>query len=268
VATPEPESGSRGGANRRSRGPRPTTKAAGRATGDDGVRTRGGWTPVGTAAERRAVHTERGTARGERTRRLIIDAARRVFERDGYLDVGVPDIVKEAGVSHGSFYTYFPSKLEVFRVVCAEVADAVDRAVRERPAGRRADDAIEALCMANLRYINAYRENARIYALLEQLGHIDDELHQSSHARRRRNIDRLAQVIRRWQAAGLADPTVEPTSTATALISMISNVCYWLFVAQDDDRQFDDARLSDTVNELWIRAVDLRRHPNPAWLPA
>jgi AcrR family transcriptional regulator len=223
---------------------------------------------VGTAAERRAVHSERGTARGERTRRQIIDAARRVFERDGYLDAGVPDIVKEAGVAHGSFYTYFPSKLEVFRVVCAEVADAVDQAVRERPADQQPRDAIEALCMANLRYIEAYRKNARIYALLEQLGHIDDELHQSSNTRRRDNIDRLQHVIRRWQASGLADPDVEPISTATALISMISNVCYWLFVMRGEDQEFDDEQLADTVNQLWIRAVDLRRSPNPDWLRA
>jgi hypothetical protein len=77
-----------------------------RASGE-GPRTRGGWTPAGTAADRRAAQAERSTPRGQQTRRDITEAARRVFERDGYLDANVDDIVAEAGVARGSFYTYF-----------------------------------------------------------------------------------------------------------------------------------------------------------------
>ena len=54
-------------------------------------------------------------ARGVRTRAKLIDAARRVFERDGYLEARVADIAAAAGVAHGSFYTYFDSKEDVFR---------------------------------------------------------------------------------------------------------------------------------------------------------
>ncbi|MGH2927257.1 MAG: TetR family transcriptional regulator, partial [Solirubrobacteraceae bacterium] len=53
-------------------------------------------------------------ARGVRTRAALIDAARRVFERDGYLEARVADIAAAAGVAHGSFYTYFDSKDDVF----------------------------------------------------------------------------------------------------------------------------------------------------------
>jgi AcrR family transcriptional regulator len=230
----------------------------------DGPRTRGGWTPAGTAAERRAVHTERGTARGERTRRQIIDAARRVFERDGYLEVGVEDIVQEAGVARGSFYTYFTSKLEVLRVVSGEVAQLVDEAVLHRPEGERRLDPVEALRRANERYVAVYRDNARIYALGEQLAHIDKELLEGGMERRRRNIDRITRLIRRWQAQGLADPSVDAEPTAAALVSMITNVCYWLFVGHDEP--YDVDRAAAAINDLWIRAVDLRRRPNRRWL--
>ena len=49
--------------------------------------------------------TQPATARGKRTRDALVAAARKVFERDGYLDSRLVDIVQEAGCSIGSFYT-------------------------------------------------------------------------------------------------------------------------------------------------------------------
>jgi AcrR family transcriptional regulator len=241
------------------RGPNPTEPARGtppRGSGD-GPRTRGGWTPVGTAADRRAKHAEHGTVRGERTRRRIIDAAERVFERDDYLTVGVEDIVKEAGVSRGSFYTYFPSKLEVFRVVAAEVTERVDASLVGRPESDRGLDHVEALCRANARYVDAYGRNARIYASIEQLGRVDEELQAAWRGRRQHHIERVANVIRRWQARGLADSSVDPVPTAAAFNSMAANLCSWLFVSGADGYDVDDA--VEAMNLVWIRTLGLRR---------
>ncbi|MBD0021603.1 MULTISPECIES: TetR/AcrR family transcriptional regulator [Gordonia] len=243
-------------------------RAKAAAVEDEAPRTRGGWTPVGTAAGRREVHNSRGTARGERTRRQIIDAARVVFERDGYLSVGVGDIAREAGVAHGSFYTYFPSKIDVFRIVCDEVAGAVDGSVRgdiPQPGGL---DPVEALRASNIRYIDAYRKNARIYAMLYQLGHIDEELNRTAAARREANFARVAEQIRRWQARGVADPEVEPESTAVILVLAIANLCNWMFDPIHEEASVDIPQFADTVNDVWIKALDLRRRPSRKWLAA
>jgi AcrR family transcriptional regulator len=239
-----------------------------RADDAETPRTRGGWIPAGTAAERREVHSKRGTPRGEKTRRQIIDAARRVFERDGYLDIGVADIAKEAGVAHGSFYTYFESKLEVFRVVCTEVADVVAREVHRRLEEERGLDPVDALCHANLRYFRVYEENARIYALMEQLSHIDPTLLDTSNGRRTQNVERISGLIRRWQARGLADPSVEPESTAAVLLGAISNTAHWLFAAHGHAPKSTVEDALGAVNNVWIRTVDLRRKPNRRWLAA
>jgi len=45
------------------------------------------------------------SARGTRTREALVRAARRVFERHGFLDARITDIAAEAGVASGSFYT-------------------------------------------------------------------------------------------------------------------------------------------------------------------
>ena len=53
-------------------------------------------------------------------RRLILDAAVRVFARNGYHSSRVGDIAEEAGIAHGLLYHYFPSKEEVLATVFRE----------------------------------------------------------------------------------------------------------------------------------------------------
>jgi TetR/AcrR family transcriptional regulator, fatty acid metabolism regulator protein len=70
--------------------------------------------------------TERSIARGDRQsgaeekRRLILDAAVRVFARNGFHGSRVGDIAEEAGVAHGLLYHYFSSKDEVLQTVFRE----------------------------------------------------------------------------------------------------------------------------------------------------
>jgi AcrR family transcriptional regulator len=59
---------------------------------------------------------ERATG-SEEKRRLILDAAVRVFARKGFHTSRVGDIAEEAGVAHGLLYHYFSSKDEVLETV-------------------------------------------------------------------------------------------------------------------------------------------------------
>ncbi len=45
-----------------------------------------------------------------RTRRRIIDTAGRLFRERGFDGVGVADLMREAGLTHGGFYGHFDSK--------------------------------------------------------------------------------------------------------------------------------------------------------------
>lgn len=67
-------------------------------------------------------------------RRAILDAAVRVFARQGFHACRVSDIADEAGVAYGLLYHYFPSKEEVLNTlflerwgVMLEMIRAVDR---------------------------------------------------------------------------------------------------------------------------------------------
>ena len=209
---------------------------------------------MGTAASRRAVHDERGTKRGQRTREQLVAAAREVFERDGYFDARVADIVKQAGVAHGTFYTYFESKLDVFRAVARQVSAAIGEAVRVAP-GDVPGDVWANLDRSNRRYLDVYRANSRIQGLIEQVATFDADFHAGRLAGRQAHVQRVIRTIERWQAQGVADPEVDPVTTAGALVAMLSNFAYWSFAGGDE---YDEEQAARTVTLIWARAVGLR----------
>ena len=57
-------------------------------------------------------------AKTEATREAIIEAGRMLFRKHGYANVQVSAIVKQAGVSVGTFYYHFKSKGDLFAAVC------------------------------------------------------------------------------------------------------------------------------------------------------
>src|SRR5919205_1324854 len=73
--------------------------------------------------------TDRSTGQEDK-RRLILDAAVRVFARKGYHTCRVGDIAEEAGIAHGLLYHYFSSKEEVLETIFRETWSELLAAVR------------------------------------------------------------------------------------------------------------------------------------------
>jgi AcrR family transcriptional regulator len=59
----------------------------------------------------------------------LLEAARRVFERDGYRAATVSAIVQAAGLSQGAFYLYFADKKAVFAALQEEMATLLRRRI-------------------------------------------------------------------------------------------------------------------------------------------
>lgn len=55
--------------------------------------------------------------KSELKKKLIIEAAKRVFVKQGYVSTTMQDIVDEASISRGGLYRYFSSTKEVFSAV-------------------------------------------------------------------------------------------------------------------------------------------------------
>ena len=67
----------------------------------------------------------------EQNRRIILDAARRVFAQLGYNGTTVRDVIRATPLASGTFYNYFRSKEEVFQAMRDETALALRPVLRE-----------------------------------------------------------------------------------------------------------------------------------------
>lgn len=91
-------------------------------------------------------------AGAEEKRRLILEAAVRVFARRGFHTSRVGDIAEEAGVAHGLLYHYFESKDEVLRTVFRENwRELVARFEQVEGSDSRADEKLRAIVKILLR---------------------------------------------------------------------------------------------------------------------
>jgi AcrR family transcriptional regulator len=71
------------------------------------------------------------TARGERTRRKLLEAAERIFAELGYHDASIVKLTEAAGVGQGTFYLYFASKKEIFDELVLDLNSRVRHAMTE-----------------------------------------------------------------------------------------------------------------------------------------
>ena len=199
--------------------------------------------------------TAPSSGRGQRTRQALVDAARVVFERDGYLNARITDIAAEADVASGSFYTYFNSKEEIFDAVVESVEeDMLHMHVRERLGD---NDPRSLISAANEDYLKAYERNARLMAVFEQVAQIDDHFHALRVRRSEAFLCRNAKMIAELQRRGEADPSLDPFVTAEALSWMVIRMAYSVFVL---GKSIPIDLLTETLNRLWLNAL---RIPEP-----
>jgi AcrR family transcriptional regulator len=75
------------------------------------------------------MNVNRQAARSATTRAKLIKAARGLFARKGYAEVGTEEIVRRAGVTRGALYHQFPTKQDLFLAVYEEVERDLTRRV-------------------------------------------------------------------------------------------------------------------------------------------
>jgi len=77
-------------------------------------------------------------SRKDETHERIVDVAARAIRRNGYAGVGVADVMKQAGLTHGGFYAHFESRdaliVEALERAGRDSGEAVGRAVAKRSA--------------------------------------------------------------------------------------------------------------------------------------
>lgn len=184
--------------------------------------------------------------KGAQTRARLVEAAKTVFARDGFLEARITDIAEGAGVSHGSFYHYFDSKEQVFR----EVADALDDRLNAplsdvimSPTSQASP--LERIRDGNRQFLESYQRDSRLIIEVEQVSRYDEELKAERRKHLQRYGDQLAANIVELQAVGRADPALDPVLASHAIGAMVTRFAD-LWLAQG----IVECELDDAVDQL------------------
>ncbi len=117
------------------------------------------------------------TARGQRTRQKVLDAAEQVFGAVGYERASIVEITRTAGVAQGTFYVYFSSK----KIVFVELVWELNRKLRRSL--RAASDALVEPTRFDLErtgmvtFLRFVQEHKNLYRIVRQAEFVDEELY-------------------------------------------------------------------------------------------
>lgn len=173
------------------------------------------------------------------TRQRVLAAGYECFVRDGYAATSVPDIHAAAGVSLGTFYTYFRSKSAV---VVTLVADQIAAFVDVLAHDEVADAGLTA-------FVRHYARTADFQRVWEEATHLEPEVATFRWA--------AQEAFDAWLARGIARPGLDAAPTARLLNAMIDRYCYFTFVV---DGRRDEATV-ESVRNLLRDAIRKIVHP-------
>lgn len=213
-----------------------------------------------SGAAKTAVAEAPRSRKGAQTRARLVEAAKAVFEKDGFLEARITDIAEGAGVSHGSFYHYFDSKEQVFR----EVADALDDRMNAP-----LSDVINApsslvgprerIREGNRQFFVSYQRDARLISEVEQVSRYDEELKSERRTHLRAYGKQLAATIAEMQSVGLADPALEPELASHAVGAMVTRFADMWLTQGIVDTTLDEA--VEQLTRLVCNALQLPEAP-------
>jgi len=183
-------------------------------------------------------------------RRVILDAAVRVFARQGFHTCRVADIADEARVAYGLVYHYFSSKEEILDTLFVERWGLMLEAIAEADAELEAPQDKLAAIAAFI--VDSYRYDPELMKVIivevtraaNTFGrtHLDDIS---------RAYDRIADIVARAQADGVFRTEVDPAFAALAFYGLVEQVLTsWIFEREPvGEEQFARAKamIVDTI---------------------
>jgi TetR/AcrR family fatty acid metabolism transcriptional regulator len=193
--------------------------------------------------------TARQAAAAEK-RRLILDAAVRVFARQGFHACRVSDIAEEAGVAYGLVYHYFRSKDEVLDTLFLErwtlLLEAIHDTRARLPGGRERLAAIASFI------VDSYRHDPDLMqVIIVEVTRAANSFGARHLGEIRDAYGALADIVREAQEAGEFTADVSPAFAAMAFYGAIEQVLTgWIFDLLphgDDDLEGAKRAVVDTI---------------------
>ncbi len=139
------------------------------------------------------------SSKREQTHARIVGVAARALRRHGFDGVGVADVMKQAGLTHGGFYAHFGSREALLVEAVEEAARESAASLRERTAARAATGVRPAVALIETylsdEHLMAVEQGCVVGALGSELARQDAALCEAARAPVRRLIELAAEVL-------------------------------------------------------------------------
>ncbi len=162
-------------------------------------------------------------------RRVILDAAVRVFARQGFHTCRVSDIADEAGVAYGLVYHYFPSKETILDTLFLERWDVMLEAIAEtEKTDRPPREKLRAIASF---IVDSYRHDPDLMKV------IIVEVTRAANTFGRTHVDKIMQayegigrIVEQAQADGTFRTEIDAMFAAQAFYGLLEQVLtQWIF---------------------------------------
>lgn len=107
------------------------------------------------------------TAQREQMKRRISDAAKTLFQEEGYAKISLRRIAKEIGCTPMTIYGYYPSKIDILRTLWGDVFKDLFDHLEGLPKQGASQTYLERLCAAYVSYWIDHPERYRLVFMAE-----------------------------------------------------------------------------------------------------
>jgi AcrR family transcriptional regulator len=176
-------------------------------------------------------------------RRNILDAAIRVFARQGFHSTRVSDIADEAGVAYGLVYHYFDSKEEVLNELFTERWSLLLAAIEEADASSESPRSKLAAVAAFI--VDSYRHEPELMkVIIVEVTRAANSFGRTHLAEIRRAYDSIAKIVAEGQEVGAFRRDIDPTFASMSFYGAIEQLLSgWIFeVIPASATDFEEAK--------------------------
>lgn len=188
------------------------------------------------------------TARGERTRAKLLDAARVAFRDVPWSRARVEDVCRAAGVGHGTFYAYYANKEAVLEALVRRHAAVLYRLAEEPWTNGDVRTDVRAVIAG---FVALSAEDRDIRDVWFAAAPAEPALHALVAEVRSQFVARIRAALAASKEAGRARADLDVDVAATALAAMVEQT---VALAQQGEGVASD-RLVDGLTDLWVHAV-------------
>lgn len=204
------------------------------------------------------------------TRALIMEAGVRVLDRTNFFDVGVDEIVQEAGLARGTFYIYFRDKYDLLAALTHRVNEELFEQSHVHLEGPTTP--YDRIRLSLRRVISSWEQHANFFRAIQQMALSKPEFLELDQKLRMSFVRQIQRDIERTIAEGHAPP-IDARVAAKALAAMMDKFCLAWFAL--DEPPFPGAgddieHVADSLAQLWYRGVYAADPPHcqgAAWRP-